>query len=153
MEGLTGFRDRETQFNIDRKAALDEAAKVFAGSNSTVFDRKAWEDKLDPTLPSATLQTGVKELVTLMKSRLDSLVGSYNRTMNTDRDPYSFMKPDKAALMQRFLGESGSSGAPAAGAAAAAGTTPKRISGDDEYRALPSGARFIGPDGKVRIKP
>jgi hypothetical protein len=30
---------------------------------------------------------------------------------------------------------------------------PRRITNDDEYNALPSGARFIGPDGRVRIKP
>lgn len=36
--------------------------------------------------------------------------------------------------------------APAAGG-------PTRISGDEEYNALPSGAQFIGPDGKQRRKP
>ena len=30
---------------------------------------------------------------------------------------------------------------------------PARISGDDEFDALPSGARFMGPDGVVRVKP
>jgi hypothetical protein len=29
----------------------------------------------------------------------------------------------------------------------------KQISSDAEYEALPSGARFVGPDGQVRIKP
>lgn len=35
----------------------------------------------------------------------------------------------------------------------AAGTGPKRIKNDAEYEALPSGAEFIGPDGKRRRKP
>lgn len=30
---------------------------------------------------------------------------------------------------------------------------PARISSDEEYNALPSGARFVGPDGKTRRKP
>jgi hypothetical protein len=30
---------------------------------------------------------------------------------------------------------------------------PKRIASDAEYNALPSGATFIGPDGKTRRKP
>ncbi len=30
---------------------------------------------------------------------------------------------------------------------------PRRISGDAEFDQLPSGAQFIGPDGKLRIKP
>jgi hypothetical protein len=32
-------------------------------------------------------------------------------------------------------------------------SSPARISGDDEYEALPSGAVFIGPDGVTRRKP
>jgi hypothetical protein len=35
----------------------------------------------------------------------------------------------------------------------AASTGPKRIKGDADYNALPSGAQFIGPDGKLRVKP
>jgi hypothetical protein len=30
---------------------------------------------------------------------------------------------------------------------------PVKVSSDEEYNALPSGARFIGPDGQVRVKP
>lgn len=30
---------------------------------------------------------------------------------------------------------------------------PTKVASDEEYNALPSGARFIGPDGQVRIKP
>jgi hypothetical protein len=116
--GLSDFSARENNFNIVRKAALDEAARVFAGTGTGVFDRKAWEEKLTASQDPVTLQQGIRELVALMKSRIDSLAGSYNRTMGTDRDAYSFMKPATAALMQRFLGEGGEE-APGAGA-----TTP-----------------------------
>jgi hypothetical protein len=30
---------------------------------------------------------------------------------------------------------------------------PTKVSSDEEYNALPSGSRFIGPDGQVRVKP
>jgi hypothetical protein len=30
---------------------------------------------------------------------------------------------------------------------------PTKVSSDEDYNALPSGARFIGPDGQVRVKP
>jgi hypothetical protein len=42
---------------------------------------------------------------------------------------------------------------PAPAASASAQTGPAKISGDAEYDALPSGAVFIGPDGKQRKKP
>lgn len=38
-------------------------------------------------------------------------------------------------------------------AANTAATAPAKISGDVEFDALPSGAQFIGPDGKLRTKP
>jgi hypothetical protein len=33
------------------------------------------------------------------------------------------------------------------------GETVHHVANDDQYNALPSGARFMGPDGKVRVKP
>lgn len=36
---------------------------------------------------------------------------------------------------------------------AAVGNAPKKIASDAEFNALPSGARFIGPDNKERVKP
>jgi len=39
------------------------------------------------------------------------------------------------------------------GAGGNAGSGPKKIQNDSEYDALPSGAEFIGPDGKRRRKP
>ena len=54
------------------------------------------------------------------------------------------MSPQQMVAAERANG--GVAGAPAAGG-------PARISGDEEYNALPSGAQFIGPDGKIRRKP
>lgn len=42
---------------------------------------------------------------------------------------------------------------PAAGGAKAPGGAPARVTSDAEYEALPSGAVFVGPDGKTRRKP
>lgn len=47
-----------------------------------------------------------------------------------------------------------SSGVPSAATGGASGASaPAKISGDADYNALPSGAEFIGPDGKRRRKP
>jgi len=43
--------------------------------------------------------------------------------------------------------------APTRAAAAAPAGAPKRIATDADYNALPSGATFVGPDGKTRRKP
>lgn len=43
--------------------------------------------------------------------------------------------------------------APAVAAPPAVGAGPVKISSDQEYESLPSGASFVGPDGKLRTKP
>jgi hypothetical protein len=45
------------------------------------------------------------------------------------------------------------SGAPVAGGKPSANGSPSRITDDAGYNALPSGATFVGPDGKTRRKP
>jgi len=57
---------------------------------------------------------------------------------------------DKQSIMTPELKEILANLAPAKTADA---KQPAKISGDAEYNALPSGATFIGPDGKTRRKP
>jgi hypothetical protein len=57
-------------------------------------------------------------------------------------------------LQQQYAGSPAATPtAPATPAAPVAAPRVPRISGDSEYNALPSGATFIGPDGKQRRKP
>lgn len=56
------------------------------------------------------------------------------------------MNAEQIATTERALVE-------AAKRSGASQTAPARITGDEEYNALPSGAQFIGPDGKLRRKP
>lgn len=60
---------------------------------------------------------------------------------------------------RQFYGQPGAAGTPGAAPAApqpqagAGSAAPARITSDAEYDALPSGTQFMGPDGKLRVKP
>lgn len=104
LEGTSSFNEREAAYNTDRKAVLDEAAKVFAGT-STVFDRKSWEEKLNATQTIGQQNAVIKELVGLMKGRVEAIAQASNRTLGGNKTPYDFIAPTTASKMQKILGE------------------------------------------------
>lgn len=104
-QGLSDFDAREGAFNTTRKALMDEVAKVFAGSQSALADRRAWEEKLTSASSPAQLNGVVRQLAELLKGRIQAQADQYNSVMGSQRDPYSFMSPKAAASMRRLLGE------------------------------------------------
>lgn len=70
------------------------------------------------------------------------------QSIQTD-NPNATLKDVLKQVKRAPAGGVGGSGA----APAAAGGAPRSITSDDEYNALPSGTRFIGPDGQARRKP
>jgi hypothetical protein len=87
-----------------------------------------------------------------------------------DKDRVGILQPELGAAQQRLakgdaraqgdvdalnreIARAQSAPAPARAPVAAPAGGPKRIATDADYNALPSGAMFVGPDGKTRRKP
>lgn len=125
-------------FDTSKKAVMDEVAKVFAGQSSAMFDRKEWESKLDATRSPTELKAVVRELNSLLKSRVEALANQYNTGMNTSRDTYEFLSPAAAASMRRRLGEEApeGDGGGEPPAPRQQGTTQRAPAGGDQSAAL-----------------
>ncbi len=153
--GRHGYTSKEVQdklgaWDVAQKAIADEGAKVFAGTNSSLADRSAWEEKFDASNPASVTATKLKEVVKLIEGRLNSLAGQYNDGMRTGHQPAEFIKPRTQEIFDRInKGEAAPPAAKTAPAAAAPAAAAKPdpatrfkqlraggMSEDDAYKAL-----------------
>lgn len=106
MSGLSDYDARAGTFELAKKAVLDEATKVFVGSSGGVFDRESWESKLQAADSPTKQKAVLKELVGLMKGRVESLATTWNRTMGgAERNAYDLISPETGAKVKKMLGE------------------------------------------------
>lgn len=72
-----------------------------------------------------------------------------------EKEAARLLTVDKYLYLTDNPSPSASPGQPQAGPKPPTATSsqPVQITGDDDYNKLPSGTRFVGPDGKVRVKP
>lgn len=77
-----------------------------------------------------------------------------NAFLPADTDSPTQIK-NKLVGFQKYLAdlEAGTTGKPVAPSKPSPSSAPSRVNSDADYNALPSGAVFIGPDGKQRRKP
>jgi hypothetical protein len=138
---------RVNNFNVAKNAVVDELTRAFRGSGGNVHDIENWENSLSPNMSPQQFHGAVAQALELLKGRMESLGDQYKRGMGKSIDPKMLLSPgaQKAfdTLTQKYE-------APKAGPSQ---TSIPKISSDDDYAALPSGADFIAPDGSHRRKP
>lgn len=100
------------QFNTSAKAVGDEAAKVFAGGQSALGDRREIGESLDPNAPNSNLRATLKTYAELVQSRLSAIQDQANQAMGYGSRSIQVVTPKAAKTFQKFAG--GASGAPAA---------------------------------------
>lgn len=122
-------------FHAANETFISEYAKIMSGSmGNTVVSDSARQHAREILEPAMT------------KEQYDGVVGTLKQEM--DGRIASF--PAQAAELMGMLGAT--DGTPTPGAAPAAGGPPK-IASDEEYDKLPSGTKFIDPEGNERTKP
>jgi hypothetical protein len=145
LAGRTALTEKEIA-SRERITAADNAARAAEGA----ADRKSRERVASmgtrpPREPSANLETYIDD-------------GGKPYTFNTN-DPASVqqfmdlsgrvnLRPDYASRGPRPQGQN-----PARPGAVPPAAAPTRVGSPSELARLPSGARFIAPDGSLRVKP
>lgn len=141
-----GVQDTLGAYEVAQKAVADEGAKVFAGTNSALADRSAWEGKFDPSNPASVTRAKLQEVVKLIDGRLNSLTAQYNDGMRTTHEPQEFIKPKTREIFDRIRANEKATAAPAPAATAPASpqtATPKQI--------IQNGHTYdLQPDGSYR---
>jgi hypothetical protein len=133
-----------TDFNAVKRIVADELTKAVIGGAGALGDRKAVDDAISAANSPAQLKSVIDRYKQLMGGQLAGMETQYTASTNKKDFKDRFLTPaTKAAL---------AAAAPAAVAAPFAAASIK-VASDADYNALPSGAVFVGPDGKTRRKP
>lgn len=152
-----GFFDAQAQAARAKAGFLDrsnpnqqrQAAPRPIGPNPTLVAMKA----ADNDIANAEAQ-----LATLMNAKLDTAQDpeAHARKVYMAKIQVGKMKDRRAALQQQYRTEFGQQGQAPAGQPAAApqqaGGQPVQVSSFEDVDRLPSGTRFITPDGRIKIK-
>lgn len=152
LVGITGLRGAVP--DVPGTAAADARAKLLTLKAQTGFNtlqemRNASKtggavgqvtEKEWPLLQSAIAALETAQSEKQMRESLQKVIQYTDGAKDRLRQAYNMKHGDKTS-------------GPASPPKPAADAGPKRITSDAEYDALPSGAEFIGPDGKKRRKP
>ncbi len=143
---------RITAWNTQSHAVAAEVAKLFSGKAPAYAEMKTLMEGLSPDMGPQKLKAAITTMAGLVQERLNSLQSNYDTTMGAGAK-LKMIDDKNAPILQKFL--SPDYQLPGTHAATPSGPSsgPVTITGDDDYNRLPSGTRFIGPDGKPRIKP
>lgn len=132
QEEANFWADFQGSFDLSRRN------KLF-GASLTPGEQAAWEGAktITPNSKPAVVRKALKDLQ-------DAAISSARRRgRSLAKDGFS------ADAIEEFTGPLGLDDGPQK----ATGSGPLRVASDAEYDKLPSGAQFIGPDGKLRKKP
>jgi hypothetical protein len=135
--GLAAYRQDVQRF-------VEEATKFYQGSGGTEFDRDKAMEELDPSRSPSERRAAIAEMSQLMQTKATELQRKWGQA-TPGSAPFPVIGPEAQAAAARVAGR--------APRAAGAPVTLNPANPDADYAALPSGAKFIGPDGHVRTKP
>lgn len=130
-----------TSFEATKKIVADEIVKGIVGGTGGVSDREQTAKAILASSSPAQFAGVVKRYKELLGGQLTGLKQQYERTTQRKDFDDTFLTPES----RRELGPPKKTDA--------GGGAPKKIATDADYNALPSGALFVGPDGKTRRKP
>lgn len=145
--GSTRFQNAQKDFNIAKQAVIDELTRSFRGTGGNVHDLVEWEKSINDADSPSSLHTAVRRAIDLLHSRIESVGDQYNRGMGTTKDPLKLLSPKAEAALRRIEGTEKPS------SPTSANSTAPTVSSRAEFDRLPSGAEFIGSDGKHYRKP
>jgi len=141
-----------TNFNTAKQIVADEIIKSVVGAGGTGADRERAQAVIDAANSPEQLRGAINTYKELMIGQLGGLKQQYETsTGRKDYDKYLTDEAKKAFAVHRqqpqannnssLPKETGSSGIPTISDPSSA-----------EFQSLPSGARFMTPDGKMRVK-
>lgn len=122
-------------FDVAMKSVVNEYTKIISGSMGNTVMAEGEIKKVENLLNSAQTPEQVKSVIAFMKKETGNRMKGFEEK--------------RKEIMKGLSGKPDDAKSPAQ--TKDSGTT--RVSSDAEYAALPSGALFIGPDGKTRRKP
>jgi hypothetical protein len=154
----TKYQKSLKEFQTARTAVSDELTRAFRGSGGNVHDIKQWESAINTADSPQALHAATKQAMELLRSRIEAVGDQYNRGMNTSKEAVELLSPKAQSAISRLLGEGGQEKPATVKTSELPKTNvktldPVKVSTKDGYSALPSGAEFIGTDGKRYRKP
>lgn len=141
----------QKSFETYRLGVADELAKAFKGGGAlNMHEVEEWKNAISSSSSPEQLQGAVKSALHMLAARTETYNQRYEQSMGGNQAP-SFLTDssikaleamgiDPSELDPRYAKEGG-------------GGDPVKINSQAGFIALPSGATFIDPAGKVRRKP
>lgn len=135
---MLGLSDQNSKNLASFKATLEklrnDSLRLNKGVQTDGDAQRAWNELLSNINDPGVVKQRLQEIIALNERAVSA------HEMNLDMIRSNYNAPDI---------DTSKRSAPKA----AVGAGPKRVASDADYNALPSGATFIGPDGKTRRKP
>lgn len=84
---------RVNNFNITKKAVVDELTRVYRGSGGSEGDIKTWSDAINATGSPAQLHEAIAQIGDLLESKVNALGDQYNQGLGTTSNPIRLTTP------------------------------------------------------------
>lgn len=136
-ESATGD-PRLAKFNAAKQAVIDELERSFRGTSGTLAGIKGWEESLNSSQSPEQIKGVLGQMANLLSGRIESLGEQYKNGMGRSVDPLSLLDSKSQQVMRTLSGQ---------------GQGPVRVNSPAEAMRLPSGTKFITPDGRVKVRP
>lgn len=136
-------------FQTTKKAVADEVTRVWRGTGGSEKDIQEALSNLSEDLSPAQLRGNIYQLTKLMASKQKAMEDQYQKGMGRFGDLKVLNDEARQGLskIQKRAGVKGGEPTDQSG-----GLPRINSPSDPAFQSLPSGARFIGPDGVERVK-
>lgn len=149
-QSLTGNPNQVT-FKQTADAVATELSKLFKGTGAASDSEiKEWRQTLSPNASPEQIKASAATALGLMQSRLDALRDKYQTGMGEEPPPM-LSKESQAILQKRGLYTPGGQSGAEPTAPPSQQETPK-INSQQEYDALPKGAKYVDSAGRTGVK-
>ena len=146
MAGMSSSESRNfATFKSNMERLRNESLRLNTGVQTDGDAQRAWNELFQNITDTNLVKQRLQEIqrinkrgAELQKLKVDGIRANYGYEP-LDVSPQMNQRPALGG------GATGDFGTPPSG--------PARVNSDAEYNALPSGATFVGPDGKTRRKP
>lgn len=95
-------------FDVTKKAVVDELTRVYRGSGGSESDIKTWSDAINSSNSPEQLHSVIGQIGDLLESKVNALGEQYNQGMGTTDSSIRLVTPHADAALQKIRG--GSSG-------------------------------------------
>lgn len=138
-----GGDPRVAKFNSAKQAVVDELERAFRGSSGTLAGIQGWEENLNAAQSPAQIKGVLKQMASLLSGRIEALGEQYTAGMGRATQGINLLDSKAKATLDRLENGGRSSGQ-------SGGVV--RVTSPAQAQALPSGTRFMTPDGRVMVK-